>query len=133
MSDTLLEMLKQERRKIAELEEKLNDTSQHGGGGGEGGGGGGGGEVKQQGEERVRETGEEGTEGEGGGEQEMAESRSKALKSGILYSNSAATVCLSVCLSVELSRARQEAFDQFRRSCPLMEQVTLHKTDLRTR
>ncbi|CAI8004771.1 Kinesin-like protein KIF6 [Geodia barretti] len=103
----LLKTLKQERRKIAELEARLRTTApEERGGAGE--------EVEERKEERVKE--ERGTETTGeqeAGERKQAESR-KAWKS-------------------ELSRARQEAFDQFRRDCPIMDQVNQHKTDLRTK
>jgi kinesin family protein 6/9 len=105
--NVLLKTLKQERRKIAELEARLRTTApEERGGAGE--------EVEERKEERVKE--ERGTETTGeqeAGERKQAESR-KAWKS-------------------ELSRARQEAFDQFRRDCPIMDQVNQHKTDLRTK
>ena len=125
----LLKTLKQERRKIAELEARLRTTApEERGGAGE--------EVEERKEERVKE--ERGTETTGeqeAGERKQAESR-KAWKSGRASRSphlSSCRLCLCVCVCVELSRARQEAFDQFRRDCPIMDQVNQHKTDLRTK
>ena len=42
------------------------------------------------------------------------------------------TICESV-PSSELSRARQEAFDSFRKDGPVMASVSQHKTDLKTK
>ena len=95
---------------------------------------------EEEGERLREEEGERPTEEEGEGrnqhrteekQQESAEESRKALKSGELQTH---TLTHRPALPPpELSRARQEAFDLFRRDSPLMAPVTQHKTALRAR